>query len=50
MINEKFGTDFNYPVMFYSQLMAVAFGLDAEKDAALHQHLIPPQAVIARAK
>ncbi|CAA7612881.1 CoB--CoM heterodisulfide reductase [Magnetospirillum sp. LM-5] len=50
MINEKFGTDFNFPVMFYSQLMAVAFGLDAEKDAALHQHLIPPQPVLARAK
>ncbi|CAA7613940.1 CoB--CoM heterodisulfide reductase iron-sulfur subunit B family protein [Magnetospirillum sp. UT-4] len=49
-INAKFGTDFNFPVMFYSQLMAVAFGLDGDKDAGLNQHLIPPQPVIARAK
>ena len=30
-INKKFGTDFNIPVVFYSQLMAVAFGMDREK-------------------
>ena len=28
-INEKFGTDYDIPVVFYSQLMAVAFGLAA---------------------
>jgi heterodisulfide reductase subunit B len=39
-INEKFGTDYSIPVVFYSQLMAVAFGLDAEKDAALHRNTI----------
>jgi heterodisulfide reductase subunit B len=39
-INKKFGTDFNIPVMFYSQLMAVAFGLDGKKDAALDQNTI----------
>jgi heterodisulfide reductase subunit B len=39
-INSKFGTDFNIPVVFYSQLMAVAFGLDPDKDAALSRNTI----------
>jgi heterodisulfide reductase subunit B len=28
------------PVVFYSQLMAVAFGMDGTKDAALDQNTI----------
>ncbi len=39
-INKKFGTDFNIPVVFYSQLMAKAFGLDGKKNAALHRNTI----------
>lgn len=39
-INKEFGTDFNIPVVFYSQLMAVAFGLDKEKGAALQRNTI----------
>lgn len=39
-INKKYGTDFNIPVVFPTQLMAVAFGLDARKGAALHQNTI----------
>jgi heterodisulfide reductase subunit B len=39
-INKKFGTDFNIPVVFYSQLMAKAFGLDAKDDANLHRNTI----------
>jgi heterodisulfide reductase subunit B len=39
-INAKFGTSFAIPVVFYSQLMAVAFGLDAKKDAGLDQNII----------
>ncbi len=49
-INKRFGTDFHIPVVFYSQLLAVAMGLDAAKDAGLNQHLIPPEPVLARAK
>jgi heterodisulfide reductase subunit B2 len=49
-INKRFGTDFNFPVVFYTQLLAVAMGLDSKKDAGLHQHLIPADAVLARAK
>jgi heterodisulfide reductase subunit B len=47
-INKVFGTDFNIPVVFYSQLMAVAFGMGT--DAALHQHLIAPAPLAARVK
>ena len=50
MINEKYGTDFNIPVVFYSQLMAVAFGLDGEKDAALHRNTIRSEKLEAMAK
>lgn len=39
-INKKFGTNYKIPVVFYSQLMAVAFGMDAYKDAALNQNII----------
>jgi heterodisulfide reductase subunit B len=39
-INKEFGTDFQIPVVFYSQLMAVAFGMDGNKDAALDQNTI----------
>ena len=39
-INKKFGTDYNIPVVFPTQLMAVAFGMDGEKDAALHRNTV----------
>jgi heterodisulfide reductase subunit B len=40
-INKCYGTDFKIPVVFYSQIMAVAFGMDPDKDAALDQNMIP---------
>ncbi len=49
-INKKYGTDFHIPVMFYSQLMAVAFGLDGEKDAALHRNTIRSEKLEKMAK
>ena len=49
-INKRYGTDFNFPVVFYSQLLALAFGMDAHKDAGLHQGLIPADVVVAAAK
>ena len=39
-VNKKSGTDYNIPVVFYSQLMAVAFGMDADKDACLDRNTI----------
>ena len=41
-INKKFGTKFNIPVVFYSQLMAVAFGTDGSKDAVFDRNMIAP--------
>jgi len=49
-INKKFGTDFNIPVVFYSQLMAVAFGMDGKKDAGLDQNIIKSKKLEEKAK
>lgn len=49
-INAKFGTSFNIPVVFYSQLMAVAFGMDGDKDAALDRNMIAPAKLAEIAK
>ncbi len=49
-INKEFGTDFQIPVVFYSQLMAVAFGMDANKDAGLDQNIIKADKLTAKAK
>ncbi len=49
-INAKFGADFHIPVVFYSQLMAVAFGMDGAKDAALDQNIIRSDKLEALAK
>lgn len=38
-INARFGSKFNMPVVYYSQLMSVAFGRDS-KDAALNGQII----------
>ena len=37
---KKYGTDFQIPVVFHSQLIAVAFGMDAKKDACLDRNTI----------
>ncbi|MEI6412794.1 MAG: CoB--CoM heterodisulfide reductase iron-sulfur subunit B family protein [Pseudomonadota bacterium] len=39
-INQRYGTRFKMPVVYYSTLMSVAFGRSA-KDAALNGHMIP---------
>jgi heterodisulfide reductase subunit B len=49
-INKKYGTDFNMPVVFYSQLMAVAFGLDGDKDAGLNHNVIKARKLEQKAK
>ncbi|MGQ0662724.1 MAG: CoB--CoM heterodisulfide reductase iron-sulfur subunit B family protein [Pseudomonadota bacterium] len=49
-INKKFGTDYHIPVVFYSQLMAVAFGMDGKKDAALDHNMIKPTKLIEMAE
>jgi len=49
-INQKFGTDFRIPVVFYSQLMAVAFGFGANREAALQRNTVAPTALAALAR
>ena len=49
-INKKYGTNFNIPVVFPQQLMAVAFGMDPVKDAALHRNTIRAEKLEKMAK
>ena len=37
-INEKYGTDFNIPIFYFTQLMGLAFGVDAGK-LGIHKHI-----------
>ncbi len=49
-INKQYGTSFNIPVVFYSQLMAVAFGMDAKKGASLQRNTIRAEKLEKMAK
>lgn len=40
MVNRQYDTNYQLPVLFYSQLWALSFGMDPKKDAALKQNLI----------
>ena len=48
-INKALGTNFDVPIVYLTQLMAVAFGGDLKQDAALHYNIIPPETVIQSA-
>ncbi|HIN22373.1 MAG TPA: hypothetical protein EYM71_11175 [Rhodospirillales bacterium] len=37
---KKYGSDYQIPVVFHSQLIAVAFGMDVKKDAGLDRNTI----------
>ena len=37
---KKYGKDYQISVVFHSQLIAVAFGMDAKKDACLDRNTI----------
>ena len=45
-INDKYGTNFDVPIVYLTQLMAIAFGMDMKKHAALNYNVIPPEGVI----
>ncbi len=49
-INKTFATDYQIPVVFHTQIMAVAFGLDAVKEAALERNTIPADKLAGMAK
>ncbi|KAF0145807.1 MAG: heterodisulfide reductase subunit B [Rhodospirillaceae bacterium] len=50
MVNKQFNTSYRIPVVFYSQLWALSFGMDPKKDAATHQNLIPTDKIVNAAK
>ncbi len=48
-LNQAKGTHYEIPIVFISQLMALAFGLDYKKDAALHQQFVSPEPILKSA-
>lgn len=48
-INRAHGTHFDIPIVYLTQLMAVAFGMDFKRDAALNYNIIPPEGILKAA-
>ena len=46
-VNKKFKTNFNLPILFFTQLMGVAFGL-SEEDLGLKTSIVPAEKVLAK--
>jgi heterodisulfide reductase subunit B len=46
-INKKYGTNFNLPIVYFTQLMGIAFGLDS-KGLGLNQCIVPATQVTAK--
>ncbi len=45
-VNRKFKTQYNLPILFFTQLMGIAFGLE-EKDLGLKTSIVPVEKVLA---
>lgn len=46
-VNKKFKTNYKLPILFFTQLMGVAFGLE-EKDLGLKTSIVPVEKVLAK--
>jgi heterodisulfide reductase subunit B len=46
-INKKYGTNFNFPIVYFTQLMGMAFGID-KKNLGLDQCIVPATAMAAQ--
>jgi len=46
-VNKKFKTNYNLPVLFFTQLMGIAYGLE-EKDLGLKTSIIPVEKALAK--
>jgi heterodisulfide reductase subunit B len=46
MVNKKFKTNFNLPILFFTQLMGIAFGIDS-KSIGLKYNIVPADKVLA---
>ncbi len=47
LVNKKFKTNFNLPILFFTQLMGVAFGLN-EKDLGLKTSIVSAKRILAK--
>ena len=48
-VNSILGTNLHMPILFITQLMAVALGLDAKVAAALDRNVVPPEGLLRAA-
>ena len=48
-VNKALGTEYDIPIVYLTQLMAVAFGMDLKKQAALEYNIIPPEGILKAA-
>ena len=48
-VNKALGTEYDVPIVYLTQLMAVAFGMDLKKQAALEYNIIPPEGILKAA-
>jgi heterodisulfide reductase subunit B len=46
-VNKKFKTKFNLPILFFTQLMGVAFGL-SDEELGLKTGIVPAEKVLAK--
>ena len=46
-VNKRFKTNFNFPILFFTQLMGVAFGL-GEEELGLQTGIVPTEKVLAK--
>jgi len=49
-INEKYGKQYNLPVILYPQLLGLALGAEPVKELGLNLHMILPNKIIAKVK
>jgi heterodisulfide reductase subunit B len=45
-VNRKFKTNFSLPILFFTQLMGIAFGIES-KTLGLQENIVPPEKVLA---
>ncbi len=48
-VNKKYKTDYKLPVLFFTQLMGIAFGID-EKKLMLKKNIVSPAAILSAGK
>jgi heterodisulfide reductase subunit B len=47
VVNKKFNTNFNIPILFFTQLMGIAFGID-NKALGLRENIVPAEKILAK--